>query len=453
MSDGLYYHRYKIYIAGILLPAIMASLAFVNPGPGYESLGAFCQLPIRPFWYRLVLSWVPRYCIAAIVLSLAGAIYAYVGCEFRSYANLSQSMQKPTTATLGMSRMGGDVEGGNGHPRDDIRRTSSINHDVVSSQRRGSAVAFAPTAFEVDYSVPDNSTLTQSLPESSANLEPKRTNSARPGLFVIPSGYTVRPPPPALDLDGPLSPLSQPTENPLSIVPPEANTKESLGDRIPDRAPSPLSPHERQLHHQRRRVHRQLRLMFIYPLTYILMWLIPFVMHTMNYNDYYAANPLWLVRIGQTICIASMGFADCLIFAIREKPWRHIPTSDGTIWGSIVVWHTPRTSYRGSTDASTHMTNDESPNATRQQSMTESTYGSRVARVRNSVRTSGSDDHTRVAADQARKRLDLEKVERVAEMHAKLEKKRAEGYGSEESGVLGVRGKGKEKMIDGHMDG
>jgi hypothetical protein len=69
---------------------------------------------------------------------------------------------------------------------------------------------------------------------------------------------------------------------------------------------------------------------------------------------------------------------------------------------------------------------------------------SRVQRVKNSVRTSASDDYTRMAADQARKRLDMEKEERLAEFHAR----RAQGSESEESGAS-TGEKGKEKAVDG----
>jgi hypothetical protein len=458
-SDGLYGQRYYIFSGGFILPGLMAALAFVNPGPAYESLGAFCQLPIRPFWYRLAFTWVPRYFIAFIILALAGAIYAYVGCEFRSYANLSQSGMTPMTTTLGLSRIDGDLEMGNEQVKSEtssfvpkhLRRASSVAHDVVaSSQRRGSAVAvaFATTTYGPTKSMtmPTQRSMTLSAPGSSTNLGLKPATSVRPGLFVIPSGYVVKTSPISVDPQGPLSPFTQAVEDPMSsiIVPdspvePPAPRQESL----------PPSPAQKHLSRQRRRIHRQLRLMFIYPLVYIIMNIIPFVQHTMNYNDYYASHPLWFTRIGQTICMASMGFVDCLIFTVREKPWRNIPTSDGTIWGSLAVWRSPRSSFAESISRSRNASATGSRSGSlsasnRNRSMTGSAVtNSRVQRVKNSVRTSASDDYTRMAADQARKRLDMEKVERLAEFHAR----RARGSESEESGAS-TGGKGKEKAVD-----
>ncbi|KAF2150114.1 hypothetical protein K461DRAFT_315121 [Myriangium duriaei CBS 260.36] len=65
-------HRYKKWVfAGIVcLPFVDACIAFSNKNGGYTAVGAFCNLPVRPFWYRLFLSWVPRYLIAMTILTL-----------------------------------------------------------------------------------------------------------------------------------------------------------------------------------------------------------------------------------------------------------------------------------------------------------------------------------------------------------------------------------------------
>ncbi|KAF2645287.1 hypothetical protein P280DRAFT_416853, partial [Massarina eburnea CBS 473.64] len=77
-SEGLYPYRYLIYTFALLIPATMAGLAFINPDYGYLSQGAFCTLPLRPLWYRLALTWVPRYLVAGGILGLAAAIYKRV---------------------------------------------------------------------------------------------------------------------------------------------------------------------------------------------------------------------------------------------------------------------------------------------------------------------------------------------------------------------------------------
>ena len=65
-KGGLYPYRHWIYVIWIALPILAASLAFVNPGNAYVSSGNFCYLPKRPFWYRLALSWIPRYLVGIL---------------------------------------------------------------------------------------------------------------------------------------------------------------------------------------------------------------------------------------------------------------------------------------------------------------------------------------------------------------------------------------------------
>jgi hypothetical protein len=226
----------------------------------------------------------------------------------------------------------------------------------------------------------------------------------------------MKPLPSMVDLQDPLSPHSQPTEDPLSNATPVPSIPPT--DTASDRDdPNPTSPTGRRPRSQRRRIRQQLRLLFIYPLVYTLMWLIPFIHHSMNYSDYWARHPLFLIRLGQSLCFASMGFVDSLIFSLREKPWRSIPSSDGTIWGSLAVWRTSRSSVdettstrRGSGRGNGSVGNEGS------------ITGSRVERVRNSVRTSASNDYTRMAAGRARERLGLEKLERLAEWRARSDK-------------------------------
>jgi hypothetical protein len=423
-SDGLFDYRSYIFSAGFVLPGILAGLAFLNPGPAYESLGAFCQLPIRPFWYRNALSWIPRYIIGIVIIALAGSIYAYVGCEFRSYANLSQSIQTPITTTLGLSRRDGDAETADTDLESQVtecatihaRRASSVAHDVVSSQHKEQAVAFGPTTYLTTPSTPEMCTNTQSFPENPTDVPLRLTASARPRPHVIRSGNAMKPSPSILGLQDPLSPHSQPIEDPLSNATPVPPI--SLTDTTSDRHdPNSTSPTERRLRSQRRRVRQQLRLLFVYPLVYTLMWLIPFIQHSMNYSDYWARNPLFLIRLGQILCFASMGFIDSVIFSLREKPWRSIHSSDGTILGSLAVWRTSQSSL-AETTSTRRGSGRGNGSIGNERSITES----RVERVRNSVRTNASNDYTRMAAGRARERLGLEKVERLAEWRARSDK-------------------------------
>ncbi|KAH7089068.1 G protein-coupled glucose receptor regulating Gpa2-domain-containing protein [Paraphoma chrysanthemicola] len=465
-SDGLYQYRYYVYFGGLALPIIAASLAFVNPDPAYLSLGAFCTLPIRPFWYRLALSWIPRYLIALTIIILAIAIYAYVGFEFRAYANLNTTLRTPTSTTTGMSQC--DAEAGlfiqtatttsEKEPMpDNTRRTSSVAHDVISSHRRGSNIAFgAQTPFTHPADISHTSVYSQSLPSSATNLPLQRNLSVRPPLFVIPSGYTVKPPDNEDEQEGPLSPTSRPVDDPLASL--TRRVPNTDHDRSSSNNASPTSATQHHLHRERTRIHRQLRLMFIYPLVYTLMWLIPFVQHCMMYDDYQASHPIFWIRIVSTICQMILGFVDCLIFSMREKPWRSIQNSDGSFWGSFAIWRNSRLA----SVSSCGLVVGSMDGAGMEASMAGSMSGAGGTNARRSVRTSASDDQTKLAVEQARARLDLEREDRLERMRklleerAKADEERAsweeEGGRSGEGNGAVQEPKGKEKLVGPVVD-
>lgn len=210
----------------------MASLAIVNPESAYLSQGAFCTLPIQPFWCRLALAWIPRYLVAAIIVSLAATIYAYVGFEFRSCTSLGQSIQTPVTSTALQSHKDRDIEAANdthetieSEPKN-MRRASSIAHDVVASQRRGSAVVLATERNTINRVSTLTAAQTQSLPGSSTQLPLKHNLSVRPPLFVIPLRYSVKPRESPTSLrGGALLPIIHQPEDPLATVTAQASTK------------------------------------------------------------------------------------------------------------------------------------------------------------------------------------------------------------------------------------
>ena len=84
-QTGLYPYRKAAYIFWALFSIIVASLAFVNPNSPYVSQGTFCYLSARPIWYRLALSWVPRYLILCIILGIYLAVYLYTKSKFGDF--------------------------------------------------------------------------------------------------------------------------------------------------------------------------------------------------------------------------------------------------------------------------------------------------------------------------------------------------------------------------------
>ena len=82
---GLYPYRWEAYSCWAFCSILMAALAFINPSSPYVSQGTFCYLPARPLWYRLALSWVPRYLILCTILVIYLTVYLYTKSKFGEF--------------------------------------------------------------------------------------------------------------------------------------------------------------------------------------------------------------------------------------------------------------------------------------------------------------------------------------------------------------------------------
>jgi hypothetical protein len=73
---------------------------------------------------------------------------------------------------------------------------------------------------------------------------------------------------------------------------------------------------------ERKALRRQLRLIFVYPIVYVVLWIPPCTLNAMQYSSKYAGNlPPWLGALSN-VCLTLMGGIDCIVFFWREKPWR-----------------------------------------------------------------------------------------------------------------------------------
>jgi hypothetical protein len=75
---------------------------------------------------------------------------------------------------------------------------------------------------------------------------------------------------------------------------------------------------------QRAVVVKQLKHLFIYPIVYFLMWLIPFCYHMTQYSDRYIQGPVFALACISAFIIPAHGFIDVLVYARTEKPWRSL---------------------------------------------------------------------------------------------------------------------------------
>ncbi|CCE86012.1 Piso0_005656 [Millerozyma farinosa CBS 7064] len=104
-QGGLYRVRYLVYVTSFIVPIILASLAYI--GEGYSALVCWCYLPLRPVWYRFVLSWVPRYVIVVVIIAVYCSIYFHVVREFKQVEGMYVTMHAQRQRGGG----GGDADG------------------------------------------------------------------------------------------------------------------------------------------------------------------------------------------------------------------------------------------------------------------------------------------------------------------------------------------------------
>lgn len=353
----------------------MASLAFINGRDAYVSQGTYCYLPVRPFWFRLALGWIPRYLIFVTILCIYASIYYYVRYKFQGFKKAGRSQK------VGHSSLDSDARQRPPKQRHSLPPTPPlVCHGLIPE----SGTPFT----NKEVLRPPLSTM-----ESTRNRRPSVHGFMWASIMA--SSKPVHIPTPPLDLAnsdtdsfvGPSTPHPLPvlastspiplSHQPSSLTTPSRSRLTSWQDTFVSRFSPPHSgnpstkpstidifsvlrhphgsdspPFERlelvnsrgqnladvEMIRTRDKIRRQLRFLFIYPLVYIGVWIVPFVSHVLQYDDKFAVNPPFGLSCTTIVFLCSQAAIDCLLFSTREKPWRHIPGNDGSFWGSLRFW-------------------------------------------------------------------------------------------------------------------
>ena len=320
-EGGLYPIRNWIYIFWLGPPLLMASLAFINENSAYTTSGTYCYLPKRPFWYRLALSWVPRYLIITTIVIMYLSIYIYVRVKFKSFHNIMVSdSEADTDRTSRHSRIISShdqttdtqpipMPASDQRPRPSALRLHSF-HSALGSPK---AVGFEQAPWDA------MSFITyKALQDTNTTNAVTTEDFAMTGAGSDNSGETEVAPD-----EG-----AQPDTRKTSEVP--TMDTSYTGDTVATRSTVRTIPETDRrrpndpLRDTRIAIKRQLRFLFIYPLIYILMWSFPFAYHALTYDDYYVAHPVFWLAIVQTIMLSLQAGVDSIVFSWREKPWRRI---------------------------------------------------------------------------------------------------------------------------------
>lgn len=371
-DQGLYPYRKAAYALAAILPVLMASLAFVE-SPGYANTGMFCYLPSNPIWKRLALSWIPRYLALASILFLCVGVYIYARVLMNRFGAGNNSPGNSLSKTSGFESLDpiqqpsatvppmptikyhGLIPSSNASqrnscvimedhpPRSSLNTLNSFHVDVPGSShanklhsarttRRGSAQMWMSN-FGTDLTAQEEQVEIDSY-DSTGSTRCGSDDVTAPLATYTKSDFQQQTHDPA-----PIQPAAmmqnayyfstagtskaQPVPNLFSIL----NRKEERLQNAENNlvltqsdinAPGTVKARENLL--------RQLRLLFIYPIVYVAIWILLFIVQLTGYGK----GAPYGMRLASIVFLCCHGLADSLVFSLKEKPWRHSQTSNQT---------------------------------------------------------------------------------------------------------------------------
>ncbi|KAI9696353.1 MAG: hypothetical protein M1820_008195 [Bogoriella megaspora] len=368
-DEGLYSFRHATMAITIGIPLVLASIAFANHGYGYSAQLPICALPVRPFWYRLALQWVPRYIILLTILGLAIAVYHYVEGEFSIFSTNAvsastdlDSMSAPATASQNLPKVHQSPAGGefptqenptvsrNASTWPPSRRRSSpfssLTLEVLEEEIAPDEAAPGPITRnpQVSFAKPETQDVAASLFKSiefkDFGLQKESRSSKRNSSTSTTSTLNNTQNPRLMD-ESPSKPM---------IQPPAVVIQEPDGRRASASSQSSATQNPKvqklgasdPVARRRAKIIRQLRHLFMYPVLYLILWSVPFVLHCYQYSNYYAMRPPFTLVLLAYLSLSITGAVNGLVFNLKERPWRHIPGVDGTLLGSFCFWKVAR---------------------------------------------------------------------------------------------------------------
>jgi G protein-coupled receptor GPR1 len=364
-ETGLYPYRLYAYAFWFIVPIILASVVPLT-GQRFAYNGLYCYLPVDPPWYRVGLSWIPRYIILGVIFSVYGCVYIYVGCRLRylrrdqwqasrqnSIASHKNRLSQPPPSLLDQST--GRVIT---HVIRD--RQQSVASDVSFVKPNDSAAlmtAVQPEDVAWNWSEPSHDGNRQISPKpqgpSSGPTSPTRVSfSPEASNLLLPPSTHLSSAHMALTQSAPndhptwrplgrrpLSLTSDELDNAALTIPGVLHQSSPKASNFEHNLSSP-SVHliepltDEALLISRNKTRRQLRLLFIYPMIYVIAWVAPFVSQIYRYGDaalLAQSYPLLMSTI-TSLCIGAA--VDCCFFSAWEKPWRQL---QGGFWEGLFM--------------------------------------------------------------------------------------------------------------------
>ncbi|KAI2620738.1 G protein-coupled glucose receptor regulating Gpa2-domain-containing protein [Hypomontagnella submonticulosa] len=373
-AAGLYPYRRAAYALWAIAPIVLAAIVPLSGGR-FANNGTHCYLPTQPGWYLRYLSWIPRYIIFVFIIVTYTCLYLYLAVRIRQFgrdqrrASFLHSGDPDHHQKHNRTDRGGDIPPTpliSEHGLLDSARHSLTKDDehtyrkqsVTSTTSTLTSINDTPTprrperisGNSVEWNVVDftndGATETQARRESQTPLLSPASSASGVGDEIA-----IRAPESAHLSATRLS--KQPGQrrslwkHPMASVSNMVNTlrrglpqsTRSMGSTTSGSVFLPHAETEESMRRSREKQQRQLRLLFVYPLIYMLTWISPFVAHALRYDDdygsheHYGGEPLSLQIVSlASLCIGAA--VDCGFFSAWEKPWLHLR---GGFWESLAL--------------------------------------------------------------------------------------------------------------------
>ncbi|OAA38804.1 Plasma membrane G protein coupled receptor (GPCR) [Metarhizium rileyi] len=304
--SGLYPYRYLAYAVVVTGSLTLTSLAFINK-PGFVNSGPYCYFPARPSWTLRCLSWLPRYFVCVFVMLTYTCIYVYVRWIMIQVNEPTKrrKVEEPFPSRLQPPSRRGSVPPTPPityyglippTPPHDSRRMDYLWSRSAGSGQNGRLKKESLIGSDDGQSLPQpvvlaTSPLDHEEQHPILTKDPFKHYSQRPHDANDPK-----------DEDIAMSPMDRPPTGQRSIgcscvvcagsdmpqVLPLLKIEVRLQDdsreaeSLPSLVLSPTTLNGTGMPESRHKIRRQLRQLFIYPLVYILGWILPFVAQRFN---------------------------------------------------------------------------------------------------------------------------------------------------------------------------
>ncbi|CAI6423003.1 ADM_HP2_G0007770.mRNA.1.CDS.1 [Saccharomyces cerevisiae] len=378
MEGGLYKKRSYIWPITALVPAILASLAFINYNKlnddsdttiildnnkynfpdsprqgGYKPWSAWCYLPPKPYWYKIVLSWGPRYFIIIFIFAVYLSIYIFITSESkRIKAQIGDFNHNVLEEEKEKKKLFGLGHWGKAkwyfrsyfklpllHLLRNLKNFFTIsfidpNEETDDSGSSNGTFNFGESSNEIPTLFRKTNTGSDENVSASGGVRLLDYNSAKP---LDMSKYAMSEQP-DLERNNPFDCENDITLNPSELVSKQKEHKVTFSvenegldtrkNRCENSSFTNVQQHfqaqtYKQMKKRRAQIQKNLRAIFIYPLSYIGIWLFPIIADALQYNHEIKHGPVMWVTYIDT-CVRPLScLVDVIVYLFKEKPWNY----------------------------------------------------------------------------------------------------------------------------------